>query len=93
MREVQEECGLAIRIVGLAGVVDRVIRDVEGRVRYHYVLVDYAAVPEAGSLRVGSDAADARWVPLAELGQYDTTEGLAAMIERALRVVEGGTVR
>ncbi len=90
VREVAEECGLTVRLLGLAGVVDRVVRDPDGRIRYHYVLVDYAAVPVSGDLRPGSDAAEARWVPIAEIGRYETTEGLAAMVARAVRVSEGG---
>ena len=86
VREVAEECGLTVRLLGLAGVVDRVIRDPDGRIRYHYVLVDYAAVPVSGDLRPGSDAADARWVPIGELGRYETTEGLASMVEKAVNV-------
>src|SRR5262249_18059557 len=39
-RELAEECGLRIRVAGLAGVLDRVVKDAEGRVRYHWVLVD-----------------------------------------------------
>ena len=83
-REVVEECGLTVRLLGLAGVVDRVVRDPDGRIRYHYVLVDYAAVPVSGDLRPGSDAADARWVPIGDLGRYETTEGLASMVEKAV---------
>lgn len=90
VREVVEECGLTVRLLGLAGVVDRVIRDPDGRIRYHYVLVDYAAVPVSGEVRPGSDAAEARWVPIAEIARYETTEGLAAMVARAVRVSEGG---
>jgi ADP-ribose pyrophosphatase YjhB (NUDIX family) len=82
-REVQEECGIDVRIEGLVGVLDRVTRDDEGRVRYHWVLVDYLACPRSMDLVVGDDAAEARWVPVDEVGQYDTTEGLVDMIRRA----------
>jgi len=93
IREVEEECGLKVRLLGLAGVVDRITRDAEGRIRYHYVLVDYLAVPETGIARAGSDAAEVRWVPIGDLDRYDSTEGLAAMIQKAVRLSEGGTVR
>lgn len=83
-REVAEECGLTVRVVGLAGVVDRVIRDPDGRVRYHYVLVDYLALPESSAAVAGSDAAEVRWVPVAEIDRMDVTEGLVEMIRRAL---------
>ena len=86
VREVAEECGLGVRLQGLAGVVERIISDPDGRVRYHYVLIDYVAAPESGDLRPGSDAADARWVPIGELGRYETTEGLAAMVNKAVQL-------
>lgn len=89
IREVAEECGLKVRLHGVAGVVDRIISDPDGRIRYHYVLVDYVATPESGELRPGSDAADARWVPVEDLGRYETTEGLAAMVMKAMRLREG----
>ncbi|MFQ5830443.1 MAG: NUDIX hydrolase [Candidatus Methylomirabilia bacterium] len=93
VREVQEECGIRIRLRGVAGVVDRVARDPGGRVRYHYVLIDYVGIPEDGTPRAGSDAAEVRWVPIGELDGLDTTEGLAAMIHKAVRVSEGGPTR
>jgi ADP-ribose pyrophosphatase YjhB (NUDIX family) len=86
VREVAEECGLTVRLYGLAGVVERIIADSDGRTRYHYVLIDYVATPESGELRAGSDAADARWVPIGELGRYETTEGLASMVEKAVNL-------
>ena len=88
-REVAEECGLQIRIAGLAGIVDRVVRDDAGRVRYHYVLVDYLAYPEAGTLVAGSDAADAQWVDVDAVERLDITDGLVDMIRRAQALAEG----
>ncbi len=60
-----------------------------GRVHYHYGIIDYVAVIEAGVPRAGSDAAEVRWVPVPDLGRYDTTDGLADMVNRALRVSQG----
>ena len=90
VREVEEESGLRVQVLGLCGVIDRIIpgehADERGgaAVRYHWVIVDYVAAVVGGELRAGSDAADARWVPLAELDRYETTDGLAAMIKRAV---------
>ena len=88
-REVAEECALTVRIAGVAGVVDRVVRDAEGRVRYHYVLVDYLAYPESGAAAAGSDAADVRWVEVEQVEEMDITEGLVEMIHRAMALTEG----
>ena len=90
-REVAEECGLSIRIAGLAGIVDRVVRDDAGRVRYHYVLVDYLAYPDAGTLVAGSDAADAQWVDVDAVERLDITDGLVDMIRRAQALAGGET--
>jgi 8-oxo-dGTP diphosphatase len=85
-REVAEECGLTVRLHGLVGFVDRIVRDPAGRVQYHYVLLDFLATPESGSARAGSDARALRWSTLDELRTLDTTEGLEAMIRRALEL-------
>jgi ADP-ribose pyrophosphatase YjhB (NUDIX family) len=90
-RELMEECGLEVRLLGLCGVIDRVTRaprpgSDDSAVRYHYVIVDYVAEVAGGTLCCGSDAAEADWVPVGELDRYDTTEGLAAMVRRAVRL-------
>jgi mutator protein MutT len=88
-REVEEECGIRVRLVGVAGVLDRVSHDDAGRVRYHWVLVDYVAVPESSGVTAGSDAAEARWVEVDEVERLDTTDGLVDMIRRAVAVAKG----
>jgi 8-oxo-dGTP diphosphatase len=96
VREVEEECGLSVRLLGLCGVIDRVTLALRpgpeepAPVRYHYVIIDYVAIATGGSMRAGSDAADARWVPIAELSRYETTDGLAAMIHRAVKLRDAG---
>jgi ADP-ribose pyrophosphatase YjhB (NUDIX family) len=83
-RELQEECSLDVRLGGVAGVVDRVVRDGGGRVRYHYVLVDYVAFADSDAVTAGSDAAEACWVDVARVAELDITEGLTDMIQRAM---------
>ncbi len=85
-REIAEECGLAIEVAEVAGVLDRVVRDGEGRIRYHWVLVDYLAFPVSGTLAAASDAEEAQWVEVDAVERLDTTEGLMDMIQRALAV-------
>ncbi len=91
VREIEEESGLRVRLLGLCGVIDRVVRE-KGTVRYHYVIIDYVAESVGGRLQAGSDAAEVRWVNVDDLGQYDTTDGLADMIHRA-RALQGGSLR
>jgi 8-oxo-dGTP diphosphatase len=61
-REVLEETGLVIEPVAVVEVLDRISRDPEGRVQYHYVLVDFLCRAIGGDLACATDAADARWV-------------------------------
>lgn len=46
------------------------------RITYHYIIIDYFASPVGGELRPGDDADDARWVPIADLDEYELTEHL-----------------
>jgi ADP-ribose pyrophosphatase YjhB (NUDIX family) len=62
-------------------------------VRYHWVIIDYVAAVVGGTLRPGSDAAEARWVRVEDLDRYDTTDGLADMVQRALSLQQGGAIR
>ena len=89
-REVAEECGIAVRVAAVAGVVDRVIRDDRGRIQYHYVLVDYLAYAESDAICAGTDAADVRWVRAEDLHALDVTEGLRDMVGRAMALASGG---
>lgn len=81
-REVREECGLEIEIGPLLAVFQPVQRDEAGRVRFHYVVLDYLARACGGELRAGDDAALARWVPLAELDALPMLEVTRAVVRQ-----------
>ena len=73
-REALEETGLHVELGEIASVVDHVVRDELGRVRYHYVIIDFLAHPISGSLRPSTDVSDARWASRGELDTLDMTE-------------------
>ncbi|HVX65617.1 MAG TPA: NUDIX hydrolase [Bryobacteraceae bacterium] len=83
-REVREETGLDVEPVSVAEVFERIMPDRDGRLEYHYVLIDYICNVTGGSLAPASDAARAAWVPRAELSSYRITEGTLDVIEKAL---------
>ena len=61
-REVREETGVTVRAGEPIWSFDSVIRDEEGRVAFHYVIVDLLAEYVAGEPRARDDALEARWV-------------------------------
>ena len=67
VREAREETGLVVETGEMLGVYERVIRGDDGRVRYHYVLIDFLCRPTGGDLKAASDAADVRWFTRDEL--------------------------
>ncbi len=83
LRELREETGLSCTLGPIVEILDRVVRDDSGAISFHYVILDFLGSVPTGTLRAGSDSTDARWVPIAELGQYPLTDGLETVIARA----------
>jgi ADP-ribose pyrophosphatase YjhB (NUDIX family) len=81
-REVKEEVDLEIDLGQIVATVDLIERDRDGRVRYHYTLIDFVAEAAGAALQPGSDAADARWFSLAEI----ETLGLWSETVRVIRL-------
>ncbi len=87
-REVREECGIEIAVGPVLGLFEPIQRDDNGRIRYHYVVIDFLAYYRSGEARPGDDAAALSWVMPAELPNYALTPATQAMIERALAIVQ-----
>ena len=85
-REIREETGLEIEVGPVVEVFDRITRDPDQRVRYHYVLVDYLCFPLGGELRAGSDVDDAVLADPDNLTSFKLTTKATAVIERALQL-------
>jgi ADP-ribose pyrophosphatase YjhB (NUDIX family) len=81
-----EETGFVVEVGPVVEVLDRITRDEEGRVLYHFVLIDYLCWPIGGELRAGSDVAEAVLAEPSELAQYALTEKATSVIERALEM-------
>jgi len=80
-REVREETGVDIEVEGLAGIAERILPDDEGKIEYHYVILDFWARPKSRDLTPGDDASEARWVPVGELNDYELTAGLYEFLQ------------
>jgi mutator protein MutT len=84
VREIREETGLDVEVGRVVEVLDRVRRDADGRVEYHYVIVDYACTLRGGQLAAGTDAADVRWADVAGLERLGVSDKAMSVIKKAI---------
>ena len=84
-REAREETGLQVEAGEVLEVFDAIYREADGRIQYHYVLIDFACRLVAGELHAGADATQARWVTLGELDGFQVADTAKTVIGRALR--------
>ena len=73
IRETKEETGLDVENPRLIDVVSNVDLDERGKVKYHYVIIDYLVHVKNGTAKASSDAEELRWVPFEEVEDYDLT--------------------
>jgi ADP-ribose pyrophosphatase YjhB (NUDIX family) len=85
-REVREETGLVVEPHEVVEIFERILHDGEGRVEYHYVLIDYLCRVTEGALCAADDVCDAAWISRPELGAYRVTEGSLQVIEKAFEI-------
>jgi len=85
-REAREETGLVVETGEMLGVYERIIPGDDGRVRYHFVLLDFLCRAVGGDLKAGSDAADVRWFSREELPAlnlaYDANDVVVKGLQR-----------
>jgi 8-oxo-dGTP diphosphatase len=85
-REMREETGLAVEVGPLVELFDRITRDDDGRVRFHYVLADYLCAVVSGALAPGSDVAEVVLADPDELAPFDLTPKTLEIIAAARRL-------
>jgi ADP-ribose pyrophosphatase YjhB (NUDIX family) len=73
IRETKEETGLDVENPRLIDAVSNVDLDEKGKVKYHYVIIDYLVHVKNGTAKASSDAEELRWVPFEEVEDYDLT--------------------
>ena len=82
-REVREECGVEIAVGDVAGVFEPITHDEQGRIEYHYIVIDYWASWLSGEAHPRDDAAAVAWAALDALGAYDLLPDSHKVIEKA----------
>jgi 8-oxo-dGTP diphosphatase len=86
-RELLEETGIAVRVLELIEVFDRIFRDASGEIQYHFVIVDYLCELVSGEANAASDVTDTAWVSEANLSNYKLTEAATRVIRKAFAMV------
>lgn len=87
-REVREETGLEVESLGVLEIFERIMHDAQGRVEYHYVLIDYLCRPAGGTLEAATDASRCEWFSENAIAALKITAGTPAVIEKAFRRIE-----
>ena len=85
-REIKEETGLDIAVGPVIETFDRVHRDDAGRIRYHFVIIDFVCWPDGGEAVAASDAEDVAWVSASEIDEYRVNSHAKDVILRGLEV-------
>lgn len=80
-RETEEETGIQVEILELINVFDMIDRDDAGKVKYHYVLVDFLAKPTGGEEKVSPEVTEIRWVTHDEAKKLDLTKTARKALE------------
>jgi mutator protein MutT len=82
-RELLEETGVKVDQLLLVDVVDTIIPDLFGKIKYHYTLVDYMGQWLSGETYPGDDAEEVRWVCLNEIDSFSLLEKTINIIHKA----------
>jgi len=88
IREVKEETGLEVEKPEHIDVVDNVIKDENGEVKYHFVIIDYFVKLKGGTMKATSDAEELRWVTFDEVEKYDLTKTFREFFQRNRQKLE-----
>jgi 8-oxo-dGTP diphosphatase len=91
IRETKEETLLDVEDPTLIDVVDNVDLDEQGKIKYHYVIIDYLVHVKAGTIAAASDAEELRWVPFDEVEDYNLTASFRLFFKNNRLKFEGAT--
>ena len=86
-REVREETALEIQPVTLAGHREAIMRNAQGKVERHFIIMCFAARWLSGETVLNEELDDARWLAPAEIAGLSTTEGLAEIVASAVEIL------
>ena len=85
-REAFEETSFKVKVTKLAGIIDKIMYDDNGKIEYHYVLLNYFVEQIDGRTNdppiAQDDALDAKFVHFNQLKEYQLTESLINLLKQ-----------
>jgi ADP-ribose pyrophosphatase YjhB (NUDIX family) len=89
VREAVEETGLTVEPGELLGVFERVVPDDQGKLRYHYVLIDFLCRRVDGELVAGDDAEEVGWFRREQLAPLELARETEEVIFKGFEKARG----
>ncbi|MGE4481679.1 NUDIX hydrolase [Acidocella sp.] len=86
-RELREETGLECGPLSLAGYADSIHRDAQGRIEFHYTILDFVARHVGGEARAGDDVSEVAWARQEEFDRYELWSEARRVVAAAFRLV------
>jgi ADP-ribose pyrophosphatase YjhB (NUDIX family) len=87
-REVREELGLEVATEGLLQVANEVIKDDQGRVRYHFILVDYLMKPLGDEITLNEESEEYAWFEPSAVDGLNTTKNTKMIVRKYAETLE-----
>lgn len=84
-REVKEECNIEIHVEGIADGFDLILKDDDGDVRFHYIILNYYATYINGDLLPGDDVNDAQWFSYDDVDSLNIPDMARQAIDKAFQ--------
>jgi len=87
-REIFEETALEVEVGNLIDIAEKIFKDNEGKIIYHYVILDYICKYISGSMKASSDAEELMLVKINDLDKFELVNGTMKVIEKAFDLVK-----
>ena len=83
-REVFEETNIRTELLGIVNVENLIEKDPDGRIHWHYIIIDFLARPLTYNIEAKDDASEAFWYPISRVLELDLTSHTRSLLEKIL---------
>jgi 8-oxo-dGTP diphosphatase len=90
-RELLEEVGLEVEVGALIEAFERIYHDPDGRLLFHFVILDYLCRARSGTPTAGGDALEVALVADGELDRYALSETVTRVLRKAFEMARNGS--